>query len=50
MMPIHMEGPVEPVAAWIWNVNHRNAPGAIRAMAFMVRPVRPRVACISGAF
>ena len=30
------------------NVSHRNAPGAIRAMAFMVRPVRPNVFFIWG--
>ena len=49
-MPIHMEGAVAPVAAWIANVSHRKAPGAISAMAFIVRPVRPSVAFISGAF
>jgi hypothetical protein len=30
-------------------VNHRKAPGAISAIAFMVRPVRPNVACILGS-
>jgi hypothetical protein len=31
-------------------VSHRNAPGAIRAIALLVSPVRPSVACICGAF
>src|SRR5262249_9382745 len=31
-------------AAWSWNVVHRNAPGAISAIAFIVTPVRPSVA------
>src|ERR1019366_3645776 len=30
-------------------VNQRKAPGAIRAIALLVRPVRPSVACICGA-
>ena len=30
-------------AAFIWKVSHKNAPGAIRAMAFIVMPPRPRV-------
>src|SRR5579875_3677229 len=30
-------------AACVWNVVHRNAPGAINAIAFTVRPVSPRV-------
>src|SRR6185312_1530549 len=48
-MPIHMDGAVAPVAACGAKVSQRNAPGAMSAMAFMVRPVRPSVACISGA-
>ena len=42
-----MEGPVAPVVAWMENVSQRKAPGAMSAMAFIVRPVRPRVFCIS---
>ncbi len=42
-MPIHIDGAVAPAAACLANVSHRNAPGAISAMAFMVSPVRPRV-------
>src|SRR6516165_6416015 len=47
--PVHMSGAVEPPfwAAWIWNVVHRNAPGAISAMAFTVIPVTVRVRFIS---
>ncbi len=47
MMPIHMEGAVAPVAPWIANVSQRKAPGAISAIAFIVRPVRPSVGFIS---
>src|SRR5579862_4648479 len=46
-MPIHIAGPVTPVDACTKNVSHKKAPGAIRAIAFIVRPVRPSVACIS---
>ena len=54
-MPIHMAGAVEgwpatPVVAWMKNVSHRKAPGAISAIALLVSPVRPSVACICGAF
>src|ERR1700730_2306107 len=47
-MPGHMSSAVTPPpgtvwAAWIWSVIHRKAPGAIKAMAFTVTPVRPRV-------
>src|SRR5579859_2524613 len=48
-MPGHMSRAVEAVppgtvwAAWTWSVIHRNAPGAINAMAFTVTPVRPSV-------
>jgi hypothetical protein len=38
-----MEGAVTPVVAWIWKVSQRKAPGAISAIAFIVKPVRPRV-------
>jgi hypothetical protein len=33
-----------PYSDWIWKVSHRKAPGAISAMAFEVKPVKPRVA------
>src|SRR5215472_16920909 len=46
-MPIHMEGAVAPAAACPANVSHRKAPGAMSAIAFIVRPVRPRVDFIS---
>ena len=46
-MPIHMAGAEAPVEAWGAKVSQRNAPGAMSAMAFMVRPVRPRVGFIS---
>jgi len=46
-IPSHIAGPVTPVVAWIKKVSQRNAPGAMRAMAFIVRPVRPRVGFIS---
>jgi hypothetical protein len=48
-MPIHIEGPVTPVVAWMRKVSHKNAPGAINAMAFIVNPVKPNVGFISGA-
>jgi hypothetical protein len=50
IIPIHIEGAVVPVVAWIRKVNHRNAPGAMSAMAFMVNPVKPNVAFISAVF
>src|ERR1039457_365052 len=46
-MPIHIEGAVEPSAAWPAKVSQRKAPGAISAMAFMVKPVKPSVGFIS---
>jgi hypothetical protein len=46
-MPIHIDGPVEPAAACPANVSQRKAPGAIRAMAFIVNPVSPKVFFIS---
>jgi hypothetical protein len=46
-MPIHIDGAVAPAAACPAKVSQRKAPGAIRAMAFMVKPVRPRVFFIS---
>lgn len=49
MIPIHIEGAVAPVPPWIAKVSQRKAPGAISAIAFIVRPVRPKVAFISGA-
>jgi hypothetical protein len=42
-IPIHIEGEVWPVVAWMKNVSQRKAPGAMSAMAFIVRPVKPRV-------
>ncbi len=33
--------------AWIWNVVHRNAPGAMSAMALTVMPVSVRLRFIS---
>jgi hypothetical protein len=42
-----MEGAVEPSPAWLKNVSHKKAPGAMSAMAFIVNPVRPKVAFIS---
>ena len=35
-----------PYSDCSWNVSHRKAPGAISAMALMVRPVRPSVALL----
>jgi hypothetical protein len=49
MTPIHIEGPVTPVVAWMKKVNQRKAPGAINAMALLVSPVRPSVFFISTA-
>src|SRR5690349_4367702 len=48
-MPAHIAGPVAPVVDWMKNVSHRNAPGAMSAIAFIVRPVRPRVGCSFGS-
>src|SRR5271170_5316165 len=47
-MPIHMAAPAEgaPYPDCSENVSHRNAPGAISAMALLVSPVKPRVAFI----
>src|SRR5713101_3129767 len=45
-IPAHVslptDAPLGAAAAWSWNVVHRNAPGAISAMAFIVAPVSPR--------
>src|SRR5579864_7345525 len=54
-MPHHIAGAVEgcpatPVVAWMKKVSHRKAPGAISAIALLVSPVNPSVACICGAF
>lgn len=35
-----------PYSDCSWNVSHRKAPGAISAMALMVRPVKPSVALL----
>ncbi len=48
-MPSHMEGAVVPVVACKKNVSQRKAPGAMSAMAFIVKPVSPSVGFISGA-
>jgi hypothetical protein len=37
-----------PYALWMKKVSHRNAPGAISAIAFEVKPVRPSVALVVG--
>jgi hypothetical protein len=42
-----MAVPLTPVEARIKKGRHKKAPVAIRPIAFMVKPVRPRVACIS---
>src|SRR5437660_11905933 len=49
-MPNHMSDPAmgAPYCDCMAYVSHRNAPGAISAMAFMVSPVRPRVGFIFG--
>src|SRR6202011_1151596 len=46
-----MSGAVDPpfCDAWIWNVVHRNAPGAMSAMALTVMPVSVRLRFISPA-
>src|ERR1700752_3614966 len=49
-MPIHIDGAVAPAAACPAKVSQRKAPGAIRAMAFIVSPVRPKVCFISVEF
>ena len=35
-----------PVLAWMAKVSQRKAPGAMSAIALLVNPVRPSVACI----
>src|ERR1700683_3039055 len=49
--PVHMSGAVDAPpfsnADWAWNVVHRNAPGAISAIAFTVTPVSVRLRLIS---
>src|ERR1022692_1565162 len=49
MMPAHMDGAVAPAVPWATKVSQRKAPGAMSAMAFIVRPVRPRVGFIVGS-
>src|SRR5208282_1077792 len=49
-MPIHIEGAVAPAAACPAKVSQRKAPGAISAIAFIVRPVKPTVDFISAEF
>jgi hypothetical protein len=47
-IPSHIAEPADgaPYADCSANVSHKNAPGAISAMAFDVRPVRPSVGFI----
>src|SRR6185312_10251591 len=49
-MPNHMDMPAPgaPVRTWGPKVSHRNAPGAISAMALLVSPVRPSVGRVVG--
>jgi hypothetical protein len=49
-MPNHIAQPAigAPYNDCIWNVSQRNAPGAINAIAFEVRPVSPSVALLDG--
>ena len=43
-MSLAVEAPDGVVcAAFIWKVSHKNAPGAIKAMALIVMPPSPRV-------
>src|ERR1700690_1519179 len=51
-MPIHIALPADgdPYADCSAKVNHKNAPGAISAMALMVRPVNPKVGLVVGLF
>jgi hypothetical protein len=42
-----MDGALTPVVAWMAKVSHRKAPGAMSAMAFIVKPVKPKVGFIS---
>src|SRR5690242_15537451 len=49
-MSLATDAPLGAVAAaWSWNVIHRNAPGAMSAMAFTVAPVRPSDGFTPGA-
>src|SRR5215469_11427341 len=48
-MPAHMAGAVLPAVPCATNVSQRKAPGAISAIAFMVKPVKPKVGFISAA-
>src|ERR1700736_3290568 len=44
-IPNHMPAAANgaPYEAWMKNVSQRNAPGAIKAMALTVKPVKPKV-------
>jgi hypothetical protein len=44
-----MDGAVAPAVPWATKVSQRKAPGAMSAIAFMVKPVRPRVGFIVGS-
>jgi hypothetical protein len=48
-IPSAVEEPWRDNAAWVWNVVHKKAPGAIRAMALTVTPVNVRLRRISPA-
>src|ERR1035441_8039294 len=48
-MPAHIDGAVAPAVPWATKVNQRKAPGAMSAIAFIVKPVRPRVGFIVGS-
>src|SRR5215472_7322279 len=48
-MPAHIAGAVLPAVPCATKVSQRKAPGAMSAMAFMVKPVKPKVGFISGA-
>src|ERR1035441_7507030 len=45
-MPAHMDGAVAPAVPWATKVSQRKAPGAMSAIAFIVKLVRPRVGFI----
>jgi hypothetical protein len=49
-MPNHMALPATgaPYSDCIWNVSHKNAPGAMSAIALIVSPVSPSVAFVVG--
>ena len=48
-IPSAVDEPCRDNAAWVWNVVHKKAPGAINAMALTVTPVNVRLRRISPA-